>query len=683
MAPADGTVIKSSVRKTRKGTHSCWECRRRKIRCRFLSHGDLVCISCRNRGSICRGQEVADDGEASQMSVRQLAQRLGRLEELMEKLAEQVTLQNSGGSATSPSTNSTVMPQLPGQSVLVYDPSSGRSSTSATRQASAQIFTPNLDFPATHPRNRALYALFPSKQDIGAIIEASTGPGYVTTLFHCQADINSGKSESPSSLSSIPPTESHPTALARRLLQLVICMQQLSPRFDTTRLSLPGSIARTMENIIERVSELVASSDHLIASLEGLECLILLGYWHSNAGNLRKAWLIFRRALSLCQLLGADRGQNPVQGNEQLTASPQMLWFRAVSCDRYLSLLLGLPIGYRDNDFASKEATERNTNAEKLEKLHTVISADIIERNTMDMADAYTRTRDITLDMRSGAAIMGQAWWEQPIVNPEAPLNEIAMLLGKIILQINHHLFLILLHVPYMLTDSIAKDGGYSRETCVKSSREVLKRFNAFRDVNDSAFSCRHVDYAALIAAITLLIAHVPRQSANLIQSPDAQKDKKLINRVKERMDHVARLNDDNLSQEASAIIDKLLPLLEAPQAATLSPDAAIYQSIQLHIPYFGTINITKPPRYANTADTSSVPNSNLATLVPSSNVDVGQGAQEIDEVPLSVQFELYGGQDLSAFAPLAEASDWTFQGVDATYWSFLQGGSGILPDFE
>ncbi|KAJ3523024.1 hypothetical protein NM208_g12614 [Fusarium decemcellulare] len=617
------------------------------------------------------------------MSVRQLAQRLGRLEELMEKLAEQVILQNSGGSAASPSTSSTVMPQLMGQSIIGYDPISGHSSTSATRRASAEVFTPNLDSSISDSRNRALYALFPHPSKTLTPFLWPVPGHYVTTLFHCQADISSGKAEPPSRLSSIPPAQSHPTALARRLLQLSICMQQLSPRFDTTRLSLPESMAKTMENIVEQVSELVTSNDHLIASLQGLECLILLGYWHSNAGNLRKAWLIFRRALSLCQLLGADRGQNPVQGNEQLTASPQMLWFRTVSCDRYLSLLLGLPIGYRGNDFASKEATERDTDAEKLEKLHTVISANIIERNSMATTDTYSRTRDITLDMRSGAAIMGQAWWEQPVVNPEAPLGEIAMLLGKIILQMNHHLFLILLHVPYMLTDSLSAYEGYSRETCVKSSREVLKRFNAFRDVNDSAFSCRHVDYAALIAAITLLMAHVPGQGTTPVQNPDSQQDKKLIAKVKERMDHIARLNNDSLSQEASAIIDKLLPLLEAPQAATLSSDAAIYQSIQLHIPYFGTINITKPPVYANTADTSSVPISNSASLVSNTNIDTEQGGEEIDEVPLAVQFELDGGQDLSAFAPLAEASDWTLQGVDATYWSLLQGGSGILPDCE
>ncbi|KAF4452945.1 c6 zinc finger domain containing [Fusarium albosuccineum] len=415
---------------------------------------------------------------------------------------------------------------------------------------------------SSDPRNRALYALFPSKRDVDAILVASTGPGYVTTLFHCQADISSGKSESPSNLSSIPPAEIHPTALARRLLQLAICMQQLSPQFDTTRLSFPESMAKTMENIVERVSELVTSIDHLMASLQSLECLILLGYWHSNAGNLRKAWLIFRRALSLCQLL--------------------------------------------------------------------VISAKIIERNAMAMADAYTRTRDITLDMRSGAAIMGHAWWEQPVVDPSAPLSDIALLLGKIILQMNHHLFLILLHVPYMLTDSLSAYDGYSRETCVKSSREVLKRFNAFRDVNDSAFSCRHVDYAALIAAITLLMTHVPRQSGNNVQNPDTQEDKKLIGKVKERMDHVARLNDDGLSQEASTIIDKLMPLLNTPA----HPDAAVYQSIELHIPYFGTINITKPPVYANTADTSPAPISNSASLVPSTNIDIEQGGEEVDEVP-------------------------------------------------
>ena len=46
-------------RKVRKGTRSCWECRRRKEKCTFDSSAD-ICIRCHRRGSKCVGQEFPE-----------------------------------------------------------------------------------------------------------------------------------------------------------------------------------------------------------------------------------------------------------------------------------------------------------------------------------------------------------------------------------------------------------------------------------------------------------------------------------------------------------------------------------------------------------------------------------------------------------------------------------------------
>lgn len=52
-------------RKVRKGTRSCWECRRRKAKCTFTVPHDIVCITCRRRGSKCVSQDVIEDDEGS------------------------------------------------------------------------------------------------------------------------------------------------------------------------------------------------------------------------------------------------------------------------------------------------------------------------------------------------------------------------------------------------------------------------------------------------------------------------------------------------------------------------------------------------------------------------------------------------------------------------------------------
>ncbi|KAF2496440.1 hypothetical protein BU16DRAFT_437020, partial [Lophium mytilinum] len=46
-------------RKVRKGTRSCWECKRRKMRCIFDT--EAICKGCRRRGSKCISQEFPED----------------------------------------------------------------------------------------------------------------------------------------------------------------------------------------------------------------------------------------------------------------------------------------------------------------------------------------------------------------------------------------------------------------------------------------------------------------------------------------------------------------------------------------------------------------------------------------------------------------------------------------------
>lgn len=44
-------------RKIRKGTQSCWECKRRKTRCTFASPNESVCDGCRSRKVNCISQQ--------------------------------------------------------------------------------------------------------------------------------------------------------------------------------------------------------------------------------------------------------------------------------------------------------------------------------------------------------------------------------------------------------------------------------------------------------------------------------------------------------------------------------------------------------------------------------------------------------------------------------------------------
>jgi len=104
-------------RKVRKGTRSCWECKRRKVRCNFVSEHDAVCIGCRQRGTKCVSQEFPEEASAPADRSRQMGDRIVRVEALVEQLVKSVA-SGSNKPATpdagipTPSSSTSELPQI-------------------------------------------------------------------------------------------------------------------------------------------------------------------------------------------------------------------------------------------------------------------------------------------------------------------------------------------------------------------------------------------------------------------------------------------------------------------------------------------------------------------------------------------------------------------------------------------
>ena len=462
--------------------------------------------------------------------------------------------------------------------------------------------------------SKLLHSLFPTQEDMDTI--ASAQAQYVVTLFHTKHDVAIGHSEPPSKLREIPPVASHPTVIGRRLMQITLCMQQMGPCYVLqNKANQPENLCDVINRIAGVVCHTITSNDELIGSVEGLECLVLLGQQQSNAGQLRKAWLTYRRAMSLAQLMGLDRGNTRAlkscdpTSDPRTRPTPEAMWYRINACDRYVSLLLGLRAGSQDDEaFIEKESgqpgssahNDTDTPVEKLEKAHTLLTGRIIERNhsKMSLEQSYTVTQAIDCDLKIAASRnLGPSWWEVPTYDayarPEFAFKEMT----RSITQVHHYCILILLHLPYMLRgdnpaataakmmvasssappdeQSKGQHGctsglAYSKATCMQSSRAVLERFIHFRLVDNTAFSCRHVDYASLIAAMTLIIGYLgPRPAVtsgpDILDSFDNQlrKDRAMVEQVCERMEHIGKHNNDRLSRESAATIQQLLPVLD------------------------------------------------------------------------------------------------------------------------
>lgn len=122
----------------------------------------------------------------------------------------------------------------------------------------------------------------------------------------------------------------HPMIIARLLLSVGLCIQQLPPDVDMRRLQTKVPLPEMMDKIMMTVSAKVTSDDELIGSMEGIECLILQGIFQVNAGNIRRSWLVFRRAVNVAQLMGFHRVSLKFrqEGPDMMETRRHYMWYQ-------------------------------------------------------------------------------------------------------------------------------------------------------------------------------------------------------------------------------------------------------------------------------------------------------------------------------------------------------------------
>ncbi|KAI3399616.1 hypothetical protein diail_6257 [Diaporthe ilicicola] len=545
-----------------------------------------------------------------------------------------------------------------------------------------------------------LRTCIPKPGPIEAIVAASPGAPYIAALCYSDAERQEGKVEPASTWAVVPPVSSHPLILARKALQILICVQQLPPAFDWETLGIGSSQAEFIRRL-DSTCMLVTSNDELVGYAEGVECLILHGYYQVNAGSLRKAWITFRRAINMAQIMGIDRGHSAAfrscdpKGDPTRRPSATTLWQRLVFSDRYLSLLLGLPVGSQGDDSVCEEDLPRETAVERLERIHTVYSSKILRRNHIQhrhrdrnpqkpTPHEYALTQEIDLDLEAAAKTMPYGWWDEPKLDPFASQDILWEATSRIICQMHHFTLLILLHVPYMLHEPSSSRYDHSKSQCLTAARELLSRFISFRNLNVSAHSCRRVDYAALIAAMTLCLSYLGRRKGEIWER--TRGDRELVESTRRRMQHVAGLTEDSLSREAVGIIERLAPIIEKAAGKLHTRDR---KEMHFNVPYLGSINIkmaNNNPATGWQQHQQQLPAA--AELGPTHPQGQHKAAafgsldpaflfddEILSLAPYDDQAPFGSGADLSAEPDItADGGDWALQGVDAAYWSLFEG---------
>ncbi|KAI0197640.1 hypothetical protein F4808DRAFT_438202 [Astrocystis sublimbata] len=635
-------------RKVRKGTKSCWECKHRKIKCVFRLPTDEICMRCTRRGVRCVGQEHPEVTTTSLDRSLQMGDRVVRVETLVDQLLSEIpahsTTRNSASLPTNDSRNDSqqgnyaseavVSPAFsrpgrepspvvlanvcsPGLQVLAHAKNPGDSPSQVTRVPLANA--------SEHARlSRALLQYLPSDEDVQLIAKASSS---TSSMFYQMQSVPYSALDDTRSIDSVferPGLGAHPVLIARHMLYLATALQHLHPEFHQEIEGLSKAPHEMRHSLVETASDMVTARDGLLNNIEGLDCVIIESWYHANDGNLQRALIVVRRAITIAQVMGIHR-----KGNTRCTvvsfetaAYPDLLWFRMLAHERYLCLMLGVPPSTLDQTMASDAMLAGDTPMGRLDRIHCVIACRLLERNQTDpKEDDYSLTQELDDRLQTASRDMPPGWWLTPnLANGLHQPTKLFWYMRQLFHQLFHHSLLVHLHLPYMLRCSESdQQYEYSRVTCVNSSREILSRLIMFRSFNRIAFSCRTIDYFGLMAAIALLLAHIKRSQRRLgsyqrhgasmsmtdgLLTHQRPCDRALVEQAEVNMGDASRMTTDAMNAPCSDLLRRLLATEEEaynhsahqdhPRGTIPCPSpSGTDDPIQLTIPFFASINVT------------------------------------------------------------------------------------------
>ncbi|GAB7323543.1 hypothetical protein MBLNU13_g07048t2 [Cladosporium sp. NU13] len=651
--------------KVRKGTHSCRECKRRKVRCIFASPSDVLCNMCKKRGSSCISQWDTS------VAISQSTTHTSSTSTADSTPSDLVTNSANTGSST---TQMSYMPRLP----VAPTPPSSKASPAGTETQNYSTLT------------RKLLRVVPSHGEIAILLARMDRPPSMYYQFDYRSCCSSFD-ETPKPQALIPDLrqpDNQPILLAKQMFLFAAALRQI-PRND----SIPGLMKHhheIMDELAESAISNITTNDALLGSLEGLELIILEGFYHMDCGDARRAWITNRRAVVSAQLLGLHRpGHHRFKIiDTPANLNPEAMWVSVV----YMVL------------------TPPTMGSDLIARLGNVAGR-ILERNRIEVPQqALDLTKDIDQELVRIAEQMPAAFW-RPLDfsrlarDTQEASNEIRRALD----HGRYYNLVIQLHLPHMLCPSHASQRMYSKIACVNAGREILSRHVDLQSFEPAVSRCRMIDFPALIAGMALMLAHAishcGKKSENMF-AHQRSSDRAMVERTLENMEFVSELQQDTLLVKFAKLLTELLVIEEdAAKAHRYGVDQSQDGSetrdygrnmLIARAPFLGGIRLSKEGIAAAKADQDSglsestsiggigaihVNNLRLPETEPTRISSDSPGQQSnVSHIPplLPDNFVMQG--DYSLLDGTASLDDWAFLGTDTAFFESLMREAGDMP---
>lgn len=463
---------------------------------------------------------------------------------------------------------------------------------------------PSTTEPTTHTKiTDALLRALPSRRDIEILLDKV----HKTAEYCCQSNfqIRRTSKETPKDHFPAPPNllcpASHPVLLANQMIVFAAALQHIPPNQK-----IPGVTKHhhvIMQELTESAIKLVTTNDVLLGTLEGLENIILEAFYHIDSGNMRRSWITMRRAVMAGQLLGLHRpGHYRFKViNEKSNLDPEAMWASIVTMERVLSLLLGLPTSTGSPSSAILEAPRTSQETYNLPTLLSSMTARVLERNQVTVSQqALEMTQEIDRDIVMLTRNLPSEFW-RPLALTGLDKDSVhaAQEIKRALSHMCYYTLVNQLHLPYMMSPYHASQRVYSSIACANASREILTREIALRTFRQNTAYSRMSDFQALIAGMTLMLAHAVGHCRKQESNPLAHQrpsDRATVERALECMKSMSELHKDVLAVKCARLLKDLLEIeaeaAEGKLQGTNSGGEDKHSMLIIVVPYIGAIGI-------------------------------------------------------------------------------------------
>ncbi|KAK4627301.1 Transcription factor sdnS [Fulvia fulva] len=325
----------------------------------------------------------------------------------------------------------------------------------------------------------------------------------------------------------------------------------------------------------------ILHSNDWAGSEYGMSCLVALGLCYMSSLQPRRAWMVYRRAISLLQLNGLHIRRK--------TEKQELLFWQLFHADRWVSLMIGLPYMVPDHfcDATVAPLSQLGPSIWSYRKLG-LVTARVIDCLQAVKGPMLSVALQIEDELEEIQAQLPAQYLDLADIKACADSDDKLTRLYRVI---HYYQLKIYIHLPFLLRSAHEAKYEYSRKSCIDDSRKLVEAYLEIFDASPSAaFDGLVLNFVAFTATVVVLLGLTGygRSEGSQYVLPQAQveHDWQIIYRVETALEEGAH------TEPAQLLCKKCFTALDSLMLSALGQGGK--NPRQVIIPYFGTLSLTR-----------------------------------------------------------------------------------------